>query len=64
MTALDFVIIGAMMLASLAGGSVITYLVIAHLQAMKVAKTERTADKSVEQPKVSAYWSAEATDEC
>ena len=60
MTLLDFLIIGAMMLASLAGGGVLTYIVMAH----KPAKTEKKTEENVEQPKVSAYWSAEATDEC
>ena len=60
MTALDFVIIGVMFLASLTAGGAITYLLMVNRQ----AKTERTADKSVEQPSVSAYWSAEATDDC
>lgn len=64
MTILDFVIIGAMFLATLAGGGVITYIVMTHLQARKAANTERTADISVEEPKVSAYWKEEATDDC
>ena len=64
MTLLDFVIIGAMMLASLAGGGVISYIVMTHIQARKAEKTERTVDQSVEQPKVSQYWRAEATDDC
>ena len=60
MTTLDFVIIGAMFLATLLAGGVITFIVME----FRARKTARTAEKHVEQPRMSAYWSAEATDDC
>ena len=60
MTVLDFVIIGAMFLATLVAGGAIIYLVM-------TVRQSKPTDQDVEQQKPvekSSYWTAEATDDC
>ena len=60
MTILDFVIIGAMFLATLAGGAALGYIAMT----LRQAKHDKQPEQNVADPKLSSYWTAEATDDC